>query len=62
MTHSDPKSKVHFGGPGSVDLAEGLRLLKAYLTITNPAVRASALDYIERLAATQKADTGRSSQ
>lgn len=57
MTNSESKSKARVGGRDNVDPIEGLRLFRAYLAIANPDARASALDYLERLAATQQDDT-----
>ena len=55
MNESELKTRIR-SGPGGLDLDEGLRILKAYMAITSPEGRASALDYVERLAASQGGD------
>jgi hypothetical protein len=48
-----PASRAHLEGSGNLDLETGLRLLKAYMSITNPDARASALAFVEQLAEKQ---------
>jgi hypothetical protein len=53
----DSASRAHLEGSGNLDLETGLRLLKAYMSITSPAARAAALAFVEQLASTQEGST-----
>lgn len=47
---------AHLGGPASLDPVEALRLLKAFMAITDAAGRKSVIEFAERLAMTHRPD------
>jgi hypothetical protein len=50
MSGRESKSKAHFGGPASLDPEETLRLLKAFMAITDEAGRKAVIEFAEGLA------------
>lgn len=57
-------SQANAGKPGDsrdttkLDPAEGLRLLKAFMTIADPKTRAAAIEFVESLAHSHARDVG----
>lgn len=56
MSGTESKSMAHFGGPASLDLVETLRLLKAFMAITDDTDRNSVLEFAEWMADKQGSD------
>jgi hypothetical protein len=61
MSERNSKSMAHFGGPASLDPVETLRLLKAFMAITNDAGRKSVIEFAEQLATVSAQDAKQNS-
>ena len=56
MSARESKSKTQFGGSESLDPVETMRLLKAFMAITDDGGRRSLIEFAESLAMPRRSD------